>query len=631
MIQRGRNTTARTSSGTVTLLFTDRVGSTEQRQHLGEDEGNALRRTHDALLREQIGRTGGDEVKHLGDGLMVKFSSSIEALDCAVAIQQAVHRHNEQQADAHRRLDVRVGVHVGEPEHEAGDYFGSAVDIAKRLCDSAEGGQIVVSDLVRGIAGSRGSYTYQSIGALPLKGIAEPLPASVLQWTPSTVTAGAGPAPAQLPLPPLLAGADRTPFVGRERELEAIERGWERAKGGRSQLMLLAGEAGIGKTRLAAQFAAAAHDRGASVLYGRCDEGSVVRCQPFVEALRQVASGALAGELADAFQDDDDRERFALFERVTRVFREQPLAVLVLDDLHWADAATLQLLRFCFTSSAATSLFCIGTYRDTEVGRSHPLAELLADLRRARLGERIPLSGLDHEASRRLIEAASTASASPDVARVLHERTEGNPFFLEELLRDLAEEHSGDLPATVAAAAADIPEGVKDVIVRRLARLSDACNNVLTIAAVIGREFGIDALTRASALPPEQLEESLEDAVAARLVDEAPGTPGHYAFSHALTREALYDELSTTRRVRLHGQTLQYADNEGVKLAYEVLGATGPYVVAVGISNCAAGRPRDRAIAQHWDRVSQSCRLILYDRRGLGFSAAPDRGYSVVA
>ncbi len=166
----------RAPSGTVTVLFTDLVGSTELRQRLGEDEAEQLRRTHFRLLREAVGARGGREVKNLGDGLMVVFASAVDALACAVAMQQRVHHHNEQHEEGHR-LHVRVGVHVGEPFHDEEDYFGTTVDIAKRLCDSAQGGQILASHLVRGLVGSRGGHSFRELEPIRLKGITEPLPA----------------------------------------------------------------------------------------------------------------------------------------------------------------------------------------------------------------------------------------------------------------------------------------------------------------------------------------------------------------------------------------------------------------------------------------------------------------------
>ena len=160
--------------GIVTLLFTDLVGSTELLERLGDDAAEQVRRTHFGLLREAVASRGGEEVKNLGDGLMVVFSSAVEAIGCAVAIQQAVGRHNEQPGAV--PFQVRVGLHVGEPVRDEGDYFGKSVVVAKRLCDSAKGGEILASQLVHGLVGSRGGHSFRPLGPVGLKGLAEPLP-----------------------------------------------------------------------------------------------------------------------------------------------------------------------------------------------------------------------------------------------------------------------------------------------------------------------------------------------------------------------------------------------------------------------------------------------------------------------
>ncbi len=158
----------------VTLLFTDLVGSTELLEEVGDDEAERLRRVHFGLLRDVASAYSGQEVKNLGDGLMVAFPSAVNAVSCAVGIQQAVLRYNNRQGVD--RIRVRVGLNVGEPIRDEGDYFGTPVVIAKRLCDAADGGEILASELLRTLVGSRGSFDFRSRGLLTLKGIAEPLP-----------------------------------------------------------------------------------------------------------------------------------------------------------------------------------------------------------------------------------------------------------------------------------------------------------------------------------------------------------------------------------------------------------------------------------------------------------------------
>ena len=654
-----------TPTGTVTLLFTDLVSSTELLEKLGDDAAEELRRTHFGFVRDAVAANSGQEVKTVGDSLMVAFASALDALGCGVAVQQAVYRHNQQQGKD-LQLQMRVGLHVGEPNRDEDDYFGTPVVVARRLCDSAQGGQILTSELVRALVGSRGGYTFREVGELKLKGLTEPVRACEILWEPPADEPADGSAdgPAEpLPLPPVLATPERTTFVGREQELAELRQYWERVRAGERQLVLLAGEPGIGKTRLAAEFALAAHAGGASILFGRCEEEPPLAYQPFVEALHhyiatcpindlraQVGTNAselasLVPELAQRLPDlpppagETQRERYRILDAAGALLAAASKAapmVLVVDDLHWADKATLQLLKHILRSPEQSRLLVLCTYRDSELTRTHPLSETLADMRRDRGFERISLTGLNEGDVRALVSVRAGQEASPAFIRAIHGQTEGNPFFIEEVLQYLEEtgaiyQRDGRWMTDLNISELGIPESIKDVLDRRLLRLSEECNSVLTVASVIGTEFGLDALERASDLSGDRLVELLEEAVAARVVEEVLPLVGHYRFSHGLIHQTLYEELTTTRRVRLHGQTLQYADSNGVMLAYEVLGAAGPYVIALGVSNCPAVRTRSRASAQRWDRIIRRCRLILYDRRGVGFSSAPERGYSLFA
>jgi tetratricopeptide (TPR) repeat protein len=496
---------------------------------------------------------------------MVAFPSVVTAVGCAIGIQQAVHRDNARRGDD--RLQVRVGLNVGEPIRDEGDYFGTPVVVAKRLCDVADGGQILASGLVRGLVGSRGSFSFRSLGQAVLKGISEPVEKWEVAWEPVEERRFA------LPVP--LVADESAPLVGRDAQLEELRGHWEAARAGGRRVAVLVGEPGIGKTRLAAEVCRGAHQEGALVLLGRCYEESLVPYQAFVEALRHYVSESppdefrlhvgvhrvtlarllpeLAGPgpvAASSGAESPEREQFLLFEAVASLLRavaeDHPL-ILLLDDLHWADPPTLQLFRHIVRATERAPLLILVTYRETEVDQAHPLARALAELRRARTLDSLPLTGLGEGDVAELISSRAGRSVPVAFARSIADRTEGNPFFVEELLRDVSTDD--DLNAALARIA--LPQSVKDVLQRRLGRLDDTCRRVLTVAAVGGREFTLEVLERVADMAAVKVAESLEHAIAARIVEEASSI-GRYSFAHALIRETIYEQLSRTRRAQLH-------------------------------------------------------------------------------
>ena len=389
-----------------------------------------------------------------------------------------------------------------------------------------------------------------------------------------------------VPAPPALssAGASQIVLIGREQEWKLLRAAWERASTGRRQLAFVAGEPGIGKTRLVTEFArSVGHE--ANVLYGRCDQEALVPHQPFVEALewymRECPPAVLEARLADVdgiwelaqliaplarrvplvpapVESNPEGRRYRLFEAVaalvSAIARSRPL-LIVLEDLHWADRPTLLLLRHLLRSSHEASLCIVATYRETELGRTHPLAEMLAELRREEGVTRIGLRGLEEEHVSQFIGQWIGRESPPDLTRLVSGRTEGNPFFVGEVLRHLSETGALAQPESGTRASGDpggLPEGVREVIGRRLSRLSEACNRVLGLAAVVGREFSLPVLNTLAELPEEQLLDILDEAIAARLVQDVPGAPDRYAFTHALVRDTLYEELTAARRARLH-------------------------------------------------------------------------------
>ena len=375
-------------------------------------------------------------------------------------------------------------------------------------------------------------------------------------------------------------------FVGRQRKMGELKACLEDALSGRGRLVTLVGEPGIGKTRTAQELATYAGLRSAQVLWGRCyEEQGMPPYWPWVQAIRsyvrerdpeQLRSemGAGAADIAEVVSevkerlpdwrppptlDSPDQARFRLFDSITAFLKsasqKQPL-VLVLDDLHWADQPSLLLLQFVARELGNSRLLLIGTYRDMELSRQHPLAESLGELTRERSFQPVLLRGLSQQDVVRFIEMAAGVDPPQGLAEAVHTQTEGNPLFVTEVVRLLVQE--GEL--TQESGARDswtvrIPEGVREVIGRRLNRLSQRCNETLTIASVIGREFELRQLTPLiEDVSEDRLLDVLEEALAARVIEELPQAVGRYQFTHALIQETLTEELSLTRKVRLHAR-----------------------------------------------------------------------------
>ncbi len=261
----------------VTVLFTDLVASTETVARLGPEAGQAWRLGHLDLLREAIAGAGGREVQAFGDGLLVLFEAASAAVACAAAMQQRVARANARR-DALAETAVRVGIALGEATEDEQGVHGLVVVEAARLCAAAKGGQVLASALIETLSAGRAKQRFTALGALELKGLPAPVAVVEVEWREAS-------AAAPIPFPPALAEAARLPFVGRAAERAKLAALWRRAQAGERSLALIAGEPGIGKTRLAAELASAAAEAGAIVLFGRSDEDLSAPFQPFAQAL----------------------------------------------------------------------------------------------------------------------------------------------------------------------------------------------------------------------------------------------------------------------------------------------------------------------------------------------------------
>ncbi len=387
----------------------------------------------------------------------------------------------------------------------------------------------------------------------------------------------------------------RRTFVGRESELRQMEAAFDSALSGEGSLIMVAGEPGIGKTSITEQIATYVSMRGGTTLFGHCyEEGSLtLPYLAFVEAMRSyvltrepdglkedLGTGAavvarIVSEIRDRVQveltepGDPDEERYRLMQSVTTFLRNastvQPL-MIVLEDLHDADSGTLDMLTHVARNLSGTRLLIVGTYRDVEVDRSHPLSSALAELRRGSAFTRIPLRGLTVDEVHRMWSNLEGSGARRQVSEAVFRQTEGNPLFIQEVFRYFVEEgmisrqggrwvgrwRTTGEPATEFS----VPEGLRDVIGKRLTKLSEECNGVLAIAAVVGREFRLDVLQQVAGLEEDALFTLLEEAKGVGVVEErtAAGAVVTYRFTHAFFRQTLYEETIAPRRIRMHQQ-----------------------------------------------------------------------------
>jgi DNA-binding CsgD family transcriptional regulator len=364
--------------------------------------------------------------------------------------------------------------------------------------------------------------------------------------------------------------------------LGALFESLDRATRGHGSLTLVGGEPGIGKTRLVAELAERARAEGWRVLVGRAVESEdVLPFLPFVETLRgyvracpldqlreQLAEGApevalLIREVRSRLPELEpspalraENERYRLFESISdfliNIASSEPRGLLlVVDDVQWADKPSLLLLQHLARKLGAAPCLVVGTYRSIDLGRASPLADTLAELTRERLAERVGLRPLARDEIGALVEALTGVSPAISLIDAILRQTEGNPFFVEEVVRDLQAEGHDFRSASAVLPMRGVPESIRQVVGKRLGRLSPPAIEALRVAAILGDRFGFGALELASGTREAELVDALDEVVAAGLLREDGGM---YRFTHALIQQTVYGELSTPRRARLHRQ-----------------------------------------------------------------------------
>ena len=397
-------------------------------------------------------------------------------------------------------------------------------------------------------------------------------------------------------------------FVGRQREMSELVAALDDAKSGRGRVIMLSGEPGIGKTRIAQEFANIAEEHGAEVLWGRCVEREgAPPYWPWLQMMRSYVADHAADQLVSEMGvgatdiaeivpevtskipdlhpspqlDSPEQTRFRLFDSLSTFLRNashtQPL-VLIFDSLQWADKPSLLLLEFVARELQNARILVVGTYRDVDISRQHPLAETLGELSAESALQRVTLKGMEREDVRQFVQVASGFDPPDSLVDVVYSKTDGNPFFVTEVVRLLIRD--GDLTKESADGIAEwsirVPDGVRDVVGRRLNRLTEPCAQTLSTASVMGREFEPGHLTQMiEDFSIDRTMQMLGEAQAAGLIEES-SSEGQYQFTHDLIQQMLYEEQSTHQRVMSHariGRGLEDlygddADSHAAELSY---------------------------------------------------------------
>ncbi len=551
------------------VMLTDLVGYTSLTQR---DEAGALRllEEHRQVVRPLLRDHSGREVKTIGDAFLVEFGNALDATRCAIAIQQSLHQRNSKSPRA--KIELRIGLHVGDVVRENGDIYGDAVNLVSRIEPLAEPGGICVSGSVFELVRNKLDMRFEALGTPALKNVEFPV------------------ALYRIELPWLVTSlAPKTPWVDRPAEQRVLREAVEQARKGEGCALLLVGESGVGKTRLAEEAVRAAERSGFRVLRGRAfpDELATPYAH-WAEMVREYlgntppavaykAMGAavnewtkLVPELGEKFGPTSERPggdpesaRARFYATITQFFvdlsEEAPL-ILLFDDLQWADLASLRLLEFALRAVPRHRMLILGTMQEIDGDDGAAVAETLRYLRKDEMLRVVPVRRMDAVSVGEMIgKIFGELEVSEEFRTHVHERTGGNPFFVEEILRSLVEE--GTIYRTPegrwerkGVEEIRIPKTVREVVKQRASRLDEPTLSTLRVAAVLGTEFASELLREVAGIEDEPLIEQLERLVRAGLLTETKTASPFltFAFSDPRLRDALYSEVLSLRRVRLH-------------------------------------------------------------------------------
>ncbi len=576
------------SQGTFTILFTDLEGSTDLRVRVGDAAANEIIRSHDELIRSQLEIAGGVESKSLGDGFMALFTSANQAIAAAVSIQKAIEERNQFNPEA--EISVRMGLNSGDVTQSGGDAHGTAVHAAARVAAKAQGGQILVSQIVHDLAGTLSDVRIVERGLFWLKGFPDRWRLYEVLWRdkesseariPKEVRAASA-AAFDLDTPRSVG-----PVVGREREEKVIRDQLEAPGSAGLRAVVLEGEAGIGKTKMlqACSETASQLDNPYWVLDVSADEelqGPFLLFRSMLTSPRMaaIARQGMALEQLDRAQEaiagrgprdsglSPQEQMLRTFDEVasvvTALTRERPLA-LMFDDLQWADEDSIQLIRYLVRTLSTGPIFLLISLRPFSDSSSGGAGKLKADLDRLRVTHVLRLQRLTKTQTGELLKNLLGAPVADSALSSLHARSEGVPFFIEELARAYREAEALQLMdgtwTMTKLSGPTVPSSIHSLIERRLAQLTDECRALLADAGVLGRRFRLSDLSRVVAkveggepVAAWKLGEGLQGAVDYGLISELPESSGYdFSFSHDQIRASLLDSISRQRRRAIHG------------------------------------------------------------------------------
>jgi class 3 adenylate cyclase/tetratricopeptide (TPR) repeat protein len=557
--------TADLSEAPITILVADVVGSTALQLLRGDAEGMALIEACKATVRAQVSGHSGRVVDSVGDEVMAAFVSPRRAVACALAIRRELVSDSDRRSDL--AVDVRIGLHTGEVLIDGGVLHGAAVSAANRVSVRAGAREVLASDVVRQLCGSIPDVEFLDHGLHELKGFTEPWRLFRVEAQSDSPSAGA-----------------LTPFVGRDAPRGELRQQLERARRGEGSVVMIGGEPGVGKTRLAEEIGTEARRRGFGVMTGHCYETpGDLPYMPWVEIVEIVArefgpeatlelmgtnAPALAQmvpELRLIFPQIDfpiqlpaDQQRRYLFtcmrDFLARASNTRPL-VLVFEDLHWADESTLTLLDKMMQWVASMPVLVIATFRDAAAEMPVHLEATLAQIPRRRGAHMILLGRHPQDEVAAMVEGITGQTPPPQLITALYAQSDGNAFFVEELLWHLNEtgrlfDEKHNFRQTLAQEDFGIPTNIMLVTRHRLRRLSKAARDVLAVAAVVGRNFSFGLLEQLAPVPGIDLLDVVDDAERAQILVEWHNAS--YRFRHELIRHTLLNDLSVTRRQRYH-------------------------------------------------------------------------------